>query len=87
MRKKVLLTAASRGYNVRQTEQYVLELCGEKSREPAAEKIVIKDIRIFLNTIDKAVGIVRQAGIPVESTRSDGDGVIEVKIKVPANKK
>lgn len=87
LRKKVLLTAASRGYNVRQTEQYVLELCGEKSREPAAEKIVIKDIRIFLNTIDKAVGIVRQAGIPVESTRSDGDGVIEVKIKVPANKK
>jgi len=87
LRKKVLQTAAARGYNVRQTEQYVIEVCGEKKPEGTAEKIVIKDIRIFLNTIDKAVSIVRQAGIPIESTRSDGDGMIEVKIKVPANRK
>jgi ParB family chromosome partitioning protein len=46
-------------------------------------KFVIKDIKMFLNTIDKAVGIVRRAGIPVEQSRSDGDGMIELKIRVP----
>lgn len=85
-RKKILQTAAARSLNVRQTEQYVMEMYNEKKPPASTEKIVIKDIRLFLNTIDKAVSIVRQAGIPIESSRSDGDGMIEVKIRVPANK-
>ena len=86
LRKKILVTAAARSLSVRQTEQYVLDLQNEKKPAQSTEKIVIKDIRLFLNTIDKAVSIVRQAGIPVESTRSDGGGMIEVKIRVPGNK-
>lgn len=88
LRKKILRTAAEKGLNVKQTEQYALELSSEK-KPPClhTQKIVIKDIRIFLNTIDKAVNIVREAGIPVESSRSDGDGMIELNIKVPGNAK
>lgn len=86
IRKKILRTAVGRSYNVRQTEQYALELMSAKKPSAQTKKIVIKDIRLFLNTIDKAVGIVRQAGIPVESSRSDGDGMIEVRIKVPAGR-
>ena len=84
IRKKILQTAALRGYNVKQTEQYALELITDgKQAETCETKFVIKDIRIFLNTIDKAVGIVRRAGIPIEESRSDGDGMIELKIRVP----
>ena len=84
LRKKILQTAALRGYNVKQTEQYADALLSNKEQPEATEtKIVIKDIRLFLNTIDKAVGIVRRAGIPVEQSRSDGDGMIELKIRVP----
>lgn len=83
LRKKILQTAASKGLNVRQTEQYVFELSSGEKPVVNQGKIVIKDIRIFLNTIEKAVSIVRQAGIPIESTRNDGDGMIEVRIKVP----
>lgn len=86
IRKKILRTAASRSLNVKQTEQYVLDLINADKPPQGSEKIVIKDIRLFLNTIDKAVSIVRQAGIPVESSRSDGQGMIEVKIRVPDNK-
>ena len=83
-RKKILQTAALRGYNVKQTEQYALELITDGRHADSCEaKFVIKDIRIFLNTIDKAVGIVRRAGIPIEESRSDGDGMIELKIRVP----
>ncbi len=86
VRKKILQTAALRGLNVKQTEQYVHDLLDSKDQPGRAEmKFVIKDIRIFLNTIDKAVGIVRAAGIPVEQSRSDGDGMIELKIRVPGS--
>ena len=85
-RKKILLAAANRGYNVKQTEQYVLDLYNDKKPDVLPDKFVIKDIRIFLNTIDKSVGIVRQAGIPIESSRNDKEGMIEVKIRVPSNK-
>lgn len=86
LRYKILTAAASRSYNVRQTEEYADQLINGAKPAAGTEKIVIKDIRIFLNTIDKAVSIVRQSGIPVESSRSDGDGMIEVKIRVPAKK-
>ena len=85
LRKKVLVSAAVRSLNVRQTEQYAAELMTEKKPERSPGRIVIKDIRLFLNTIDRAVGIVRAAGIPVEQSRSDGDGMIELRIKVPDN--
>lgn len=90
LRRKTLLAAVNRSLNVRQTEQYAAELAREgrdetKKPEQSPGRIVIKDIRLFLNTIDKAVGIVRAAGIPVEQSRSDGDGMIELRIKVPGN--
>lgn len=86
LRKKILQTAALRGLNVKQTEQYALDLLTGKEEPGRTEmKFVIKDIKMFLNTIDKAVGIVRAAGIPVEQSRSDGDGMIELKIRVPGS--
>ena len=84
IRKKILQTAALRNLNVKQTEQYALDLLTDTDQPERHEmKFVIKDIKMFLNTIDKAVGIVRRAGIPVEQSRSDGDGMIELKIRVP----
>ena len=85
VRKRILTAAASKGLTVKQTEQLADGAAPSKKPESFPGRIVIKDIRIFLNTIDKAVGIVRAAGIPVEQSRSDGDGMIEVRIKVPDN--
>ncbi len=85
VRKKILTLAARGAWSVRQTEQYADGLSAKKKPEQSPGRIVIKDIRIFLNTIDKAVGIVRAAGIPVEQSRSDGDGMIELRIRVPDN--
>ena len=43
----------------------------------------IKDIRIFCNTIDKAVESMKNAGIVATSVRRDGDDSIEIVITIP----
>lgn len=74
-----------KGMNVRRAEEYVMSLYErtEMSQPLKMRKFVIKDIRIFLNTVDKAVCIVRQAGIPIEQRRSDEGDMIELTIRVP----
>lgn len=75
----------SKGMNVRRTEEYVNVICQSTEQKPGIRKFVIRDIRIFLNTVDRAVYIVRQAGIPIEQTRMDEGDMIELKIRVPAS--
>lgn len=86
-RLEAVKAVISRELNVRQTEEYVAKLLGgaEVCQSCGTRRIVIKDIRIFLNTIDRAVGIVKQAGIPVEQKRCDEGGIIELTIRVPSN--
>lgn len=77
----VLLTMIERQMNVAQAEEYVESLlCAESRaeeirRQPEKserkQKLIIKDIRIFYNSIDHAVDIIKKCGIPVESTREE----------------
>ena len=72
--------------NVATTEAYIERLLAESDssrRQRSPRKIVLKDIRIFYNSIDKAVALVRQAGIAVSSERNEVEGGVEVIIRVP----
>ena len=55
--------------------------------EPARDKIrtlyVFKDVRLFLNTVNRAVDVVRQAGIPAGLEREEVGDEIVLTIKVP----
>ena len=46
-------------------------------------KIAIKDVRIFVNTINKAVDTMRLSGINAISRRSETDEYIEYTVKIP----
>ena len=73
-----LNVAATEGY----IDRYLAEVSAHKNpRSP--RKLVLKDIRIFYNTIDRAIAIVKQAGVAVESERVDGDDMIELTIRIP----
>ena len=77
---------ARRGLNVATTESYIDRFISEEAEAKAAKaprRIVLKDIRIFYNSIDRAVDIVRQAGIDIESEREEGDdeAVVTIRIK------
>lgn len=44
---------------------------------------IIKDIRLFVNTINKAISVMKSAGIPALAEKTEEDGYIEYVIKIP----
>ncbi|MBQ8551947.1 MAG: ParB/RepB/Spo0J family partition protein [Clostridia bacterium] len=74
--------------NVATTESYIDRYLSENenARKPRSpRKLVLKDMRIFYNSIDRAISIVKQAGINVETERVDGVDSIELTIRIPKN--
>lgn len=94
-RLNILKTIIERKLNVAATEEYIESLiCAEaraneiKSKPPRSEqrqKIIIKDIRLFYNSIDHAVDIIKKSGIPVESSRKETENGTLISILLPKN--
>lgn len=87
LRTKAIDYIHDHSLNVTSTEAYVENLLFEINNpklKTTPRKLVLKDIRIFFNTIDKAVSIVKQAGVGITSERtddSDGSSTITIRIK------
>lgn len=70
--------------NVEQTESYVLDCLRKlEPKTPSTRLLVIKDMRIFLNSINKAVKLMQSAGIQVDSQKTETDEFVEMTIRVP----
>ena len=69
--------------NVEQTEKYVQRLLEEQDRPKTMKTIIIKDMRIFLNSINKAVKMMQSAGINVSYQKQEHQGHVEVAIRIP----
>lgn len=70
-------------YNVEQTEQYVEGLISRNGEKDRTKVFVIKDMRIFQNSIHRAVDLLRQAGIDAQSKRIEKEDYLEFRIRVP----
>lgn len=67
---------------VAQTERLVEEmLAGRVRRKPP--KPLIRDVRIFFNTVNRAIDVMRRGGIPAESTRREEGDYIEYVVRIP----
>ena len=70
---------------VSQTERRVEQLLRGKKKRPA-RKGMVRDVRIFLNTVNRAVGLMKSAGIPASvEQRQEGD-VLEYLVRIPKDK-
>ena len=69
--------------NVEQTEKYVQRLLEEQDRPKTMKTIIIKDMRIFLNSINKAVKMMQSAGINVSHQKQEHQNHVEVTIRIP----
>jgi ParB family chromosome partitioning protein len=72
--------------NVAQSEKYIESVLIRRGELPARKtraRYVLKDVRLFLNTVGHAVDIMRQAGVPAGLDRQDCDGEIVLTIKIP----
>ena len=46
-------------------------------------RLVIRDVRLFVNSVDRAIYSIRQAGFPVEAEKEEEDSYISYSIRVP----
>lgn len=83
LRMEVLQTVIARGYNVRQTEEYIAKLLADKQQEKRKRLVIVNDVRIYLNSIKQVVNSIKSVGIPVnmEQTVEGDDVVVSLRIK------
>ncbi len=54
-----------------------------KKRGRARKVMLVKDVRIFLNTVNQAIDAMKHAGIPAEAKREDHGEYIEYLVRIP----
>lgn len=57
---------------------------GLDAAETPRRTMAVKDVRIFFNTIENAVEVMKQAGIEAATERHDYDGLVEYLIRIPS---
>ncbi len=78
----------TRNMNVEAAERYVEALL-QKEKDLASLKkrsAVFKDVRLFVNTLNKAVEMMKAAGIEADSQRIQNEDYIEYIVKIPVQK-
>ena len=76
---------ADRQLNVAQAEQYIEHrLAVLQSTPPAGRRtFILKDVRLFLNSLDRGLKLIREAGVGAESRREDTEDAILLTIRIP----
>lgn len=74
-------------YNVSETDAYIDKLLSAK-QEPEPKSVpkrtgIMKDVRIFMNTINRAVSVMIESGICAVSQQTEFDDYYEYVIKIP----
>lgn len=85
-RREALSKIISENLNVQQSENLInlmLNSNPKNDKKQGFSKAVIKDVRIFVNTINKAIDTMRLAGIDAQSDKTDTDNFIEYTIRIP----
>lgn len=86
-RKEALSHIIAENLNVKETEKYISSLLNNKKVQPlhnnTDKKIVVKDVRIFVNTISRAVDTMRMSGIDAVSKKEETEDYIEYTVKIP----
>ena len=76
---------AAEGWTVERAEQYIgtMEKAAEKPVS-GRRRPIIKDVRLFANSVNKAVKTMQDAGVPAEVKKKEKDGWLEYLIRIPS---
>lgn len=79
---EVLKVVIDKKYSVRQTEEYIEKLL-EEAAPKKRKRLIVNDVRIYLNSIKQVVGVIKDSGIPVsmEQTVEGDEVVVSLRIK------
>ena len=92
-RLDILRIFIERQLNVAAAEEYAeallcadaraAEIEARPERSESKHRLIIKDIRLFYNSIDHAVDVIKRSGIPVSSTRKETENGVLIEILLP----
>ena len=86
-RLAALREVIARRKNVAETEEYVDRLLAPPKEMPAprtsAPNPLSRDVRLFCNSVNNALEIMRRAGVDAESTRRETEQATEILIRIP----
>lgn len=89
LRREALSKIIAQNLNVAQSEELIEKLLYDSTApeevKKGSRKIVIRDVRIFINTINKAVSTMQEAGIDAVCKHKDSGEFIEYTVKIPKN--
>lgn len=85
VRRQAMTAAAEQHLTADDIEKYIDELTSQekKRRSYRRRAAVLGDVRLFFNTVEKAVKVMQLAGVNAETERKSGGGVIEYVIRIP----
>ena len=70
--------------NVASTEEYIDRLCAERARpKQAAPVYKIRDVRLFLNTVNRGLAVMKSAGVNAQCGREETENEITLTIHIP----
>lgn len=78
-----LKAITERHLNVEQTEAYIDSLTDKKVKPRHNVVKIFKDVRIFVNTFNKAIQTMKEAGIDAESDKTETEEYIEFRVRIP----
>jgi ParB family chromosome partitioning protein len=91
--QEALVLIGQNNLNVKETESLVEGFLEDISRELAKKAPkqnvvrVIRDVRIFINTINQVVGEMKKAGLKVKVSQEQDDEYVTINLKIPKRRK
>ncbi|WP_455530586.1 ParB/RepB/Spo0J family partition protein [Ruminococcus sp.] len=75
--------------NVERSEKLIDEFIGSKRDKVSYKKrsVVFKNVKLFVNTINKAIETMQAAGISADSRKIQNEDYIEYRVRIPIQKK
>lgn len=85
LREEALQAAIGQKLTAEGIERYIDELNSREKRRRSYQRrsAALGDVRLFFNTVEKAVKVMQLAGVNAETERKQNDGFIEYVIKIP----
>ena len=86
LQRKAAGQVVKMGLTVAQTEAFVTKLLTDRPKKKKTT-FILKDVRLFLNTISRSMDLMRSAGVDAKCQREDLEGEICLTIRIPKHVK
>lgn len=80
--KRIVEEVVKKRLNVAQTEKLITEF-QQPIQQKSKRLLIVKDLRIFLNTINRAIDTMKQAGILADVKQSNEGDYVEYTVRIP----